>query len=169
MKQLKEFLPLGYLLIIMIHTLITINFSDYSIGIKQYIGFSLLGISTILFFVNRKFYKYVIGLSLLIATIIPISFSYITYGLTLIIFQIYLIPLGGLFIYLFVFRKQLTHILFYSNPKDSIEEKRQFERKVERFKRNFSELSDVEIEIKMDQELVPEAKQALLEIKQNRN
>ena len=168
-KDIKEFLPLGFLLVIAIGSLITVFLTSYTIGIKQYIGIGLLSISTILYFTNRKYYKYLLGIILMIASVIPISFSFWTIGITIIIFQLYVIPLIGLFIYLLVFRKPIIHIVFHSVQRDPEEEKLNYYNKVKRFKKKFSELNDTEINKKMNQDLVPEAKQALIEIKQDRN
>ena len=49
--------------------------TDYIFGYQQYIGLTLLGVSIILFFVNRRLYKYFYGITLILATVNLIGFT----------------------------------------------------------------------------------------------
>ena len=132
-------------------------------GLKKYIGFSLLLISSILFFTNRKFYKYFILLTIIIGVIGFISFSLTVYTFGIGLIEIQLIPFVALIIYLYVFKSKISSLL--NNPKSEKEKQNDFENSKNRFKQKFKNLSESEIEIRLNEKLVPEAIKALKELK----
>lgn len=162
-KNIKEFLPIGFLNIIGFISIIQILTGNYIFGVKQYIGLSLLLICTILFFVNRKFYKYLLFLTIITGVIGLIAFSstIVTFGIGLI--EIQLIPFVALVIYFFVFKSKIISML--NNPKSEKEKENDFENSKNRFKRKFKNLSESEIKLRLNENLVPEAIEALEELK----
>lgn len=167
-RTIKEFLPIGILLIISIGSIIQIMLTNYTCDYRHYIGLTLLLISGILFFINRKIYKYVFGITLIIGTFNLIAFSTYIIGINLIFIPIQIIPFIILILYSTIYRKQLIELYFRITQKDEKEEQEYFNIKKERFKRKFEDLNDGEIENKLNQDLVPEAKKALNEIKSER-
>lgn len=162
-KNIKEFLPLGFLNIISFISIIHVITSNYIFEIKQYIGLSLLLICTILFFVNRKFYKYFIFITIIIGVINLIAFSSTTFTFVVGLIEIQLIPFIAFIIYVSVFKSKIISIL--SNPKSKKENENDFKISKNRFKQKFKNLSKSEIETRLNEKLVPEAIEALKELK----
>ena len=167
-RNIKEFSPLGIILIISIGSIIQVMVTNYTFDYRHYIGLTLLLISTILFFTNRKIYKYVFGITLIIGTFNLIAFSTYIIGINLIFIPIQIIPCAILIFYSIIYRKQLVELYFRITQKDEKEEQEYFNVKKESFKRKFADLNNSEIEKKLNQDLVPEAKKALNEIKSER-
>ena len=167
-RNIKEFLPIGILSIIAIGSIIQILLTNYTFDYRQYIGLSLLLISGILFFTNQKIYRYVFGVTLILGTLNLIAFSTYIIGINFLFIPIQIIPFIVLIIYLILYRKQIVELFFRIIQKDEKEEQEYYQKKIDRFKIKFSDLTDREIENKINQDLVPEAKKALIEIKTER-
>ena len=168
-KEIKEFTPFAILSIIGLFSVIQVLVTNYTFDYRQYIGLSLLTVSGIFFFTDRRLYRYFFGITLILGTLNLIAFSTYIFAFYFIFFPIQILP----FIFLVVFfvknRKRINDLFFRSIQKTEEEEQKYYDRKLKRFKEKFSELSDPEIEYKLNQELVPEARQALIEIIKNRN
>jgi len=110
-KDIKEFIPIGILDLIGIISIIQVLTTDYTFNYRQYIGLSLILICTILFFANRKIYKYLTAVTLIVGltSIISFSTSIITFGISII--QVQLIPLIVLLIYIYIFRTEIKKLL----------------------------------------------------------
>ncbi len=168
-KEIKEFTPFAILSIIGLFSVIQVLVTNYTFDYRQYIGLSLLTVSGIFFFTDRRLYRYFFGITLVLGVLNLIAFSTNIFVFYFIFFPIQILP----FIFLVVFfvknRKRINDLFFRSIQKTEEEEQKYYDRKLKRFKEKFSELSDPEIEYKLNQELVPEARQALIEIIKNRN
>ena len=168
-KEIKEFLPLAILSIIGLVSVLQVLLTDYTFNYRQYIGLSLLMVCGIFFFTDSRLYKYFFGITLILGTLNLIAFSTYIFTFYFIFFPIQILPFIFLVVYLIKYRERISDLYFRSIQKSEEEEQEYYDRKLKRFKEKFSELSDPEIEDKLNQELVPEAKQALLEIIENRN
>lgn len=168
-KEIKEFTPFAILSIIGLFSVIQVLVTNYTFDYRQYIGLSLLTVCGIFFFTDRRLYRYFFGITLVLGALNLIAFSTNIFVFYFIFFPIQILP----FIFLVVFfvknRKRINDLFFQSIQKTEEEEQKYYDRKLKRFKEKFSELSDPEIEYKLNQELVPEARQALIEIIKNRN
>ena len=111
MKQnidIIEFFPIMILGIPGIYSVVEVFSTDYIIGYQQYIGLTLLGVSIILFFVNRRLYKYFYGITLILATVNLIGFT--TTIRNLIYFfgiEIQYLPLIVLLIFTVIYRESI--------------------------------------------------------------
>ncbi len=163
-KNIKEFLPIGILNIIGIYSIFQVITTNYIFTYKQYIGLSLLLVCTVLFFINRKVYKYLIALTLVggLTGLIAFSITLITFQISII--QIQLIPFIVLLIYMYIFRFEIRQLF----KKTEAEKQNNGENLKNKFRHNFKKLSDAEIDRKLSENLVPEAIQALEEIKSER-
>ena len=58
-------------------------FTDYTLNYKHYVGIGLIGISTLLYFKNKKLFVYIFGLTLIlgILNLIDIYYSNIIFGI----------------------------------------------------------------------------------------
>lgn len=164
-NNIKEFIPIGILDIIGIVSIIQVLTTNYIFNYRQYIGLSLLLICTIFFFFNRKIYKYLLAITLIIGLVNIIGFatSTITFGISIV--QVQLIPFIVLLIYISIFKQEIKDLI----KKTDADKEINFNIIKDRFKQKFKKLSDKEIETKLSQNLVPEAMLALEEIKNERN
>lgn len=106
-KNFKEFLPIGILNVVGVVSIIRVLTSDYIFMEKQYVGLALLLISTFLFFINRKIYKYFTGITLILGLLGFVGFSVVEYTFGISIIQIQFIPFIVLLIYFYIFRGNL--------------------------------------------------------------
>ena len=164
--QIKEFLPIAILLVIGIASVIQVLTTDYIFTYKQYIGLTLVAVCTALFFINRKFYKLLLGFTLSIGTLNIIGFSTAisTFGLSIV--RVQLTSIVVLFVFILVFKEDLERL--FTKPESETEKQEKFDDLKEVFKRRFKSLSDQDIDEKLGQKLVPEALAALEEIKAER-
>jgi fatty acid desaturase len=163
-RNIKEFSPIGILNIVGIYSVFQVLTTNYIFTYKQYIGLSLVLICTVLFFINRKAYKYLTALTLITGLIglIAFSISIITFSISFI--QVQLIPLVVLLIYMYIFRFEIRQLF----EKTEAEKQNNTENLKNKFRQNFRKLSNTEIENKLNKNLVPEAIEALKEIKTER-
>src|SRR5690606_40972422 len=82
--------------------------------------------------------------------------------------HIHIINFIILIIYLIIYKKQIDELYIKIKQKNEKKEQEYYKKKIDRFKIKFSDLTDQEIENKINQDLVPEAKKALIEIKSER-
>ncbi|MEO9476495.1 MAG: hypothetical protein ABJG41_13215 [Cyclobacteriaceae bacterium] len=148
--------------------------NNYDLYASDYLGLAGLTIVTlIVYFKPEKSFQSVLIL-LLLGLFNLLSFAYfiniiITFGFSFIVTPgIQLISL--VLISILVIIKRDKTVEFYREVfGQTEEEKEQLERNTQdRFKRKFEQLSDKEIESKLQQDLVPEAIAALNEIKEGR-
>ncbi|MCB0541220.1 MAG: hypothetical protein H6571_16585 [Lewinellaceae bacterium] len=167
-EEFIEAIPLIILTIIGIYSIIEVITSEYIFGIQQHVGLTLLGISIILFFANKRIYKYIFGITLLLGLVNLIGFttSILTMNFFGLPIQILMIPLIA--VYTWVNKEEIKpkiqNLLGNSNEQIKLESNS----KINGFKRRFEKLSDNEIESKLNQNLVSEAIEALKQIKKER-
>ena len=165
MKQnIKEFFPILILDIIGIFSIFQVILKQNIFTIKEYMGIFFLLVVTISFFIERKIYQKILLFVLLLGMFGLISFStyIITFGFLFI--HVYLIPFFILILYMYIYNKDLKKYFTISEN----EKKESSLRLEKKFKRKFSKLSDEEIEIKLEENLIPEAIKALKNIKNAR-
>lgn len=166
MKQnIREFFPTLILDIVGVFSVFQVVFTQYIFTFRQYLGLFFLFVVTILFFINRKVYQIFLLFILLIGTIGLISFStyIITFGFS--IFQIQLIPFLTLILYMYIYNVNFKKYFVISED----DKKENSQKLREKFKKKFSRLSDKEIEMKLEEDLISEAIEALKSIKNARD
>lgn len=103
-KDFKEFLPLLIALITILYSIIKVITSDIIFTTPHYIGFFLICISVISFFINRKIYEYIMGGTFTIGVLGLIAFTPSIFSINIlgIKFQPYSLVL--LLIFLFILK-----------------------------------------------------------------
>ena len=160
----NEFYPLLVLNIIAFISIIQFLWFNYLADYKFYLGVILLSINTFLYFKKRNLFTLVFIITLLLGVINLVSFSWVYLSLEVIHIKVQIIPFIILLIFFYILREDL--IAYYRTPEN--EKQRNFENLKNRFKNNFENLSDKEINSKLNENLVPEAIEALKEIKSSR-
>jgi hypothetical protein len=79
----KDIIPLLISIILLIISIGITFFTDYTLNYMHYLGIVLIGISTLLYFKNKKLFFYIFGLTLIlgILNIIDIYYSNIIFGI----------------------------------------------------------------------------------------
>ena len=164
----KEFLPIGILLVFTIGSSIYILLNNYIFGLQQCIGLSMLLISTILYLTKPNIYRYFFGITLILGLFNLITFPVVNFTIKILFIPIQIIPLLALLVYTKIYRTKISNLFFKRREIDKLEEEAYYQKKTSFFKEKFSNLNDQEKEQKLNQDLVPEAKKALNEIKAKR-
>src|SRR6056297_3190893 len=111
-KEIKEFTPFAILSIIVLFSVIQVLVTNYTFDYRQYIGLSLLTVSGIFFFTDRRLYRYFFGITLVLGVLNLIAFSTNIFVFYFIFFPIQILP----FIFLVVFfvknRKRINDLFF---------------------------------------------------------
>lgn len=120
----KEIIPLLISIILLVISIGITLFTDCVLNYKHYMGIGLIGISSLLYFKNKKLYVYVFSLTLIvgIVNLIDIFYSSITIGIGSI--KLNPIFLALLIIFL-VLNKELLNKIF---PEKKLTEKELAER-----------------------------------------
>ncbi|NAS31401.1 hypothetical protein GTQ40_10490 [Flavobacteriaceae bacterium R38] len=79
----KDIIPLLISIILLIISIGITSFTDYTLNYKHYIGIILIGISTLLYFKNKKVFVYIFVFTLIlgITNLIDIYYSNIIFGI----------------------------------------------------------------------------------------
>ena len=79
----KDIIPVLISIILLIISIGITFFTDYTLNYKHYVGIGLIGISTLLYFKNKKLFVYIFGLTLIlgILNLIDIYYSNIIFGI----------------------------------------------------------------------------------------
>jgi len=79
----KDIIPLLISIILLIISIGITLFTDYTLNYKHYVGIGLIGISTLLYFKNKRLFVYIFGLTLIlgIVNLIDIYYSNIIFGI----------------------------------------------------------------------------------------
>ncbi|MCH3882983.1 hypothetical protein [Tenacibaculum aquimarinum] len=79
----KDIIPLLISIILLLISVGITLFTEYTLNYKHYVGILLIGISTFLYFKNKKVFIYVFGMTLILGTInlIDIYYSNIIFGI----------------------------------------------------------------------------------------
>ncbi len=167
-KDLIEFIPLGILSLLAIASIFEVVSTTYAFLINQYVGLTLLGFSIVLFFSNRRIYRYIFGITLVLGLFNLIGFTTFitTINLFGLVIQPLLVPIIPIFIWINKEKiKPIIRSLAGTNEEQIINSE---QTKINGFKRRFKNLSDNEINSKLQENLIPEAIEALKQIKKER-
>lgn len=167
-RDIIEFIPIGALSILGVYSIIEVLTTDYVFNAGQFVGLTLLGVSLVLFFANRRIYKYLFGGTLLLGLFNLIGFTTTILSVNFIGIPIQILVVPILITFVWINEKQIgpkLNSLFRTTEEQAQSESNS---KVEGFKRRFENLSDEEIRSKLNEKLVPEALEALKQIQINR-
>ncbi len=167
-RDLIELIPLAIPTIIGLYSIIEVMTTDYVFGIQQHVGLTLLGISIILFFINRRIYKYIFGITLLLGLVNLIGFSTSITSMSFLGLPIQLLVLPIIAIFTWIYKEDIKPKIRGLVGKSDEQIASNSNAKVNGFKRRFEKLSDKEIEMKLGENIVPEAIEALKQIEKER-
>ncbi len=72
----KEIIPILICILLLLYSIGITLLTDYVLNYKHYLGIALIGISTILYFKNKKMFVYIFGLTLILGIISLIDIYY---------------------------------------------------------------------------------------------
>ena len=170
----KEIYLLGALTLISLISIVVGIFFNSVFSSPFYIGITLLLICFALFFWNIKYHRYFFGLSLILGTFSLIFFVPFQAGfkfsmLKTQIVDIQFIPAIFLILFAYKYRSRILDIIQNSASKTEEEKRNDTQSKIEKFRKDFMDLSDTEIENRLKYNLTSEARKVLLEIRSGRN
>ena len=134
-----------------------------------YSGLGFLGICCILLFLNHKLFKTLFGIVLILGIFNIIQFTPFAVTIQVSFIKFEVIPTLFFLVFLFFNRSRVLDLIqdwISTSDEDKLESS---SRKSKMFKEQFRNLSDQEIENRLHQNLVPEARNALMEIKEKRS
>jgi hypothetical protein len=143
--------------------------SNWAFGYKLYIGLSLLGSCFVLYFLNLQRFKSFFGILLILGVFNIIQFVPFGFGIYFILFPFEVLPTFFLLLFIYINKSQVLDLIqdwFTTSEEEKIKSSNS---KYESFKNDFQKLSDSEIENRLNQNIVSEARKALMEIKEERN
>ena len=168
----KDIIPLLISAILVIISIGITLFTDYTLNYKHYIGIGLIGISSLLYFKNKKLFVYFFGLTLIlgIVNLIDIYYSNIIFGIGPIKFNPIFLTLIIIFL---VLNKELLNKLFPEKKlteKDLAERNTQKENLIKNYELKFQSKTESELKNIADKKsgYVNEAKIASNNILQNK-
>jgi hypothetical protein len=134
-----------------------------------WIGMSLMIISFILYYQKSNYFKSYFGIVLILGVFKLIQFVpfQLTVSFGLLPFEV--IPTLFFIFFTFLNRSRVLDIIQDWYTTSNEEKEKRSHSKYESFKKDFQNLSDKEIENRLNEGVVPEARKALIEIKEGRN
>lgn len=143
--------------------------SKFVFGYRFWIGMFSLLVCYILYFQKSNYFKSYFGIILILGIFKLIQFVpfQLTVSFGLLPFEV--IPTIFFFMFIFLNRSRVLDIIqdwFTTSEEDK---EKNSKSKYESFKKDFHNLSDTEIENRLSLVLVPEARKALMEIKEQRD
>jgi signal transduction histidine kinase len=169
MKHNKNFYLLVLLSTVSILSIIVGLLSKWVFSYPFWMGLSLLMVCFILYYQKRNKFKSFFGIILILSILRIIQFVpfRLTVGLGVLPFEV--IPTIFFLLFVFLNRSRVLDIIQdWFTTSDEEKEKNSIS-KQESFKKDFQILSDIEIEYRLKESLVPEARKALIEIKEERD
>jgi hypothetical protein len=168
----KDIIPLLISAILVIISVGITLFTDYTLNYKHYFGIGLIGISSILYFKNKKLFVYLFGLTLIlgIVNLIDIYYSNIIFRIGPIKFNPIFLTLLIIFL---VLNQKLLNKLFPEKKlteKDLAERNTQKENLIKNYELKFQSKTESELKNIADKKsgYVNEAKIAANNILQNK-
>ena len=164
-KEILQLLPLLILERICAFTVWEVVKQDYLLYVQSLMGLILVSLSILVYFIHKRTSLYLQGITLIAGTFNIVAFTTSIHWITFIVVPIQPVSLGLLLFFIFVHRKSIKpklQSIAGLKPPDSEASRA---RKIEEFKRKFQSLSDEEIERKLQAGLLPEAIEALEQIK----
>lgn len=168
-RDLIELIPLAIVAIIGLYSLLEVINTDYIFGARQHVGLTLVLVSIILFFVNRRSYKYIFGISLLLGLVSLIGFTTTILTMNFLGLPIQLIILPIIAIFAWIHKEEIKPIIRGLTGRSEEQITSESKLKVKGFKRRFEKLSNEELDKRLNEKLVPEAIEALQWIKKERS
>ncbi|MBJ2173273.1 hypothetical protein JBL43_03440 [Aureibaculum sp. A20] len=168
----KDIIPLLISVILVIISIGITLFTEYVLNYKHYVGIGLVGISSVLYFKNKKLYVYIFGLTLIVGIInlIDIYYSNISFGIGLIKFNPIFLTL---FIIFLTLNKELLNKLFPEkklNENDLAEKNAENENLIKNYELKFQSKTESELKSIADEKsgYVNEAKIASKNVLRNK-
>ena len=173
----KHFTLNHILLLILIalcgHATFQLNTTPFGFSLKQYIGIILVAITSILALINKKWFIYMLGITLFCGAVTVAAFSiYVTtqtIGVNEIGVRFQPLPAILLVAYLII----NTSNLIPNAPKQKIASSEEIasnrESRINNFEEKFKDLSQFEIQKRLKSKLVSEAREALKRILLKKN
>jgi len=169
----KDIIPLVISIILLIISIGITLFTDYVLNYKHYIGIVLVGISSFLYFKNKKIYVYIFGLTLILGIInlIDIYYSNLIFGIGPIKFNPIFLTL---FIIFLALNKQILNQILPEKElteKDLAEKNAKKENLIKMYERKFETKKESELKNIMNEKsgYMNEAKIASRNILRNKN
>ncbi len=106
----KENIPLILSIILVIISLFYSIFGNYALNAKHYVGFSLILMSFLTYFYNKKVYSIVFTISLTLGLIGLIDILFIEFAITIIFIKINLVFLILLILFLVTNKEKLNKL-----------------------------------------------------------
>ncbi|WP_299249862.1 hypothetical protein [uncultured Aquimarina sp.] len=169
----KDVIPLLICILLLFYSIGAKFLNEYILNYKHYLGITLIGISAILYFKNKKLFVYVFGLSLILGIINLIDIYYweIVFSIGPINFNPMFLAL--LIIFLVLNKKQLNEMFPEKKltEQDLINKNVETERLIESYQRKFQSKPESELKSIADENsgYVNEAKTAAKHILKTKN
>jgi hypothetical protein len=169
MKHKKNLNLLILLSIVSVISIIVGLDSNGVFSYKLWIGLCLLIICLVLCVFKVKNFKSILGIILIVGILNVIQFLPFGFAIQIGFIKFELIPTIFLLLFIFLNKSRVMDLIQdWFTTSDEEKEKSSLSKYVS-FKKDFQNLSDKEIENRLNQVLVPEARKALIEIKEERN
>lgn len=168
MKTQKNLYLLLALSIISITGIIIGLLNKWAFTFELYIGLAFLISCFVVLFKFKKNYNYYFGLILIFSTFNGFQFVPFQIGFGIGFLKFQLIPFPILLIFCYAHKSRILDLIQSINAESEEEKANDLQSRYEKFKIDFENLSDSEIENRLGYNLTPEAKKALLTIKEER-
>lgn len=168
MKHNKNFYLLVLLSIGSIISLIVGLESNWVFSYKLWVGLCLLIICLISWFLKVKKFKSFFGIMLILGVLNIIQFVPFEYAIQLGFIKFEAIPTVFLLLIIYLNKSRVLDIIQDWYTISDEEKEKSSHSKYLSFRNDFQNLSDIEIENRLNQVLAPEARKALIEIKDER-
>lgn len=165
----KNLILLALLLNVSFISIIARLVLSWTLNYNLWIGLSLLVICLISYFLNIRNFKSFFGIILILGVFNVIQFVSFQFTIQFIFIKFEVIPTIFFLLFLFLNKSRVMDLIQDWFTTSDEEKEKSSQSKYKSFKREFQNLSDQEIENRLNQVLVPEAKKALIEIKEERN
>jgi hypothetical protein len=168
MKNNKNINLLVLLSTVSIISIIVGLVSNWGFSYNLWIGLSLLGICHISYFLNFQRFKSFFGIILILGVFNIIQFVPFGFRINFIFIPFEVLPIFFLLLFIYLNRSRVMDLIQNWFTTSDEEKEKSSDSKYASFKKDFQNLSDKEIENRLNQVLVPEARKALIEIKEER-
>lgn len=160
----KNFNLLCLLSLFSIVFLIIGKIEKWHFEMTYYLGLSLIALNFIYYLLIKKYFYYILGLTLLLGLcglihFFPFIMSFSIFGIT-----IQIIPFLYILIYSYINRSYILDFLITSNVENEKQRLDSINRRKEIFRKEFENLSENELKSKLNLELTQEAKEVINEI-----
>ena len=142
---------------------------NWSLNYSLWSGLFLLGITLIAYFLAFKKFKWGFGVLLLFGVFNAIQFTPFKLGIQFYLLEIQVIPTIFLLSFFYLNKSRVLDIIQDFFTTSNKEQEINTTSRMNSYKKHFQNLSEKEIENKLNQDIVPEAKNALVEIIKERN